>query len=275
MQSQPAIRALQITDLHLKADSGALWRGHNVQKALDSVLRLAAADPHWPPELILVTGDIVDDETPAGYQESYARLAKQLRKQLGKAARTTRIAYIPGNHDDPVLLTQSCRELEIESCGSFEVDNWQVIQLDSTIPHNCDGELGAAQLERLQKALLSGEQPNILITLHHPLVKLDSEWMDSMRVKDAEDFFALVEAFNENAAKSGRSVKVVIWGHAHQETDLQRGSLRLLGAPAAGPVQFTVGSDDFAIDEALAPGLRWLTLYPDGSLETRVERIEK
>lgn len=269
-----AIRVLQITDLHLKADTSALWRGHNVQHSLDAVLELARKDTHWPPELILVTGDIVDDETPEGYQLTYQRLAQQLRDQLGDAADTTQIAYIPGNHDDAAILADTCNTLGIEGCGSFELGNWQIIQLDSTLPRNCDGELGTQQLDLLRTALNKGHQQNILVTLHHPLIELDSQWMDEMRVKDADAFFNIVTEFNTHFSPSGRSVKAVVWGHAHQQTDEEMNGICLFGTPAAGPVQFTVGSDDFAIDESLSPGLRWLTLHENGEIDTRIERIK-
>jgi len=265
-------RILQITDLHLKADLAALWRGFNVQDSLNAVLQLATEHKHWPPDLILVTGDIVDDETPDGYRQTYQRLALQLRELLSKAAaNTTPIGFIPGNHDDAVILDQSCSELAIESCGAFTLNNWQIIQLDSTITNSNDGELGPEQLALLDSTLAKPMAPHTLVVLHHPLVKLDSEWMDSMRVKDAEAFFERID--NYNARDTGNNVRAVVWGHAHQQTDLLHGQVRLLGTPAAGPVQFTVASDDFAIDTELQPGLRWLTLNDDGSIETSVHRL--
>jgi len=264
------IHTLQITDLHLKADPAALWRGHNVQNSLDAVLQLASEHEHWPPELILVTGDIVDDETVDGYRETYRRLAEQLRRQLGEnAANTTRIGFIPGNHDNPEILEQSCKELGIEGCGVFTLNNWQVIQLDSTLPDSDDGELGTEQLSCLDAALAESKAPHTLIVLHHPLVKLDSAWMDSMRVKDSAALFARIDQFNAGSDK----MRAVIWGHAHQETEQLHNQVRLFGAPAAGPVQFTAGSDDFAIDSELSAGFRWLTLNEDGSIETSVHRL--
>jgi Icc protein len=268
---------LQITDLHLKADSAALWRGHNVQNSLDAVLKLACEHNHWPPALILVTGDIVDDETPEGYRQTYQRLAAQLRQLLGDAARTTAIGFIPGNHDDAGILKRSCAELNIQGCGVFTLNNWQIIQLDSTLANSDDGELGAVQLSVLESALMEPAAPYSLIVLHHPLVKLDSQWMDSMRVKDSEALFQCIDRYNDQT--SDINVRAILWGHAHQETDLRyplrHQQLRLLGAPAAGPVQFTVASDDFAIDTDLPAGLRWLTLGEDGSIETIVNRIKK
>lgn len=263
-------QVLQITDLHLKADPTALWRGHNVQQSLDAVLQLASQHQHWPPQLILVSGDIVDDETPAGYRSTYARLAQQLRDQLGDAAATTKIGFIPGNHDDAAILEESCKSLNLEGCGAFRLNNWQIIQLDSSLPDCDDGELGNEQLALLDAALSAPQADNSLIVLHHPLAKLGSAWMDSMRVKDAQSLFTRVDKFNSNHQQQ---VRAIIWGHAHQEANLRHQQVSMFGTPAAGPVQFTAGSDDFAIDTALSAGFRWLTLHDDGHIDSLVFRL--
>jgi len=270
MTQSRTTRILQITDLHLKANSAALWRGFNVQNSLDAVLQLAAEHSHWPPDVILVTGDIVDDETTEGYRQTYRRLAEQLREKLGETAtNTTRIGFIPGNHDNAKILQQSCTQLGLESCGTFSLNNWQIIQLDSSLPDSDDGELGAEQLQLLDAALQNSTSAHSLIVLHHPLVKLNSEWMDSMRVKDADALFERIDRYNDGL----RQVRAITWGHAHQQTELLHQQVRLLGTPAAGPVQFTAGSDNFAIDSELQAGLRWLTLNEDGSIETSVHRL--
>lgn len=264
------IRILQITDLHLKADPAALWRGHNVQDSLTAILQLASEQPHWPPEVILVTGDIVDDETPEGYRQTYQRLTNQLHEKLGQAAaRTTRIGLIPGNHDNPAILEDSCSELGIQGCGAFSLGSWQIIQLDSTLPDSDDGELGAVQLEALDNSLSDSSAPHRLIVLHHPLIKLGSQWLDSMRVKDGDVLFERVDRFNQGKDQ----VRAIIWGHAHQQTEQLHNQIRLYGTPAAGPVQFTVASDEFAIDTELQAGLRWLILTDDGGIETSVQRL--
>jgi Icc protein len=270
MTQATPLRILQITDLHLKADPAALWRGFNVQKSLDNVLKLASGYKHWPPQVILVTGDIVDDESPQGYRDTYQRLALQLREQLGEAAAITRIGFIPGNHDDSGILENSCSELDIEGCGFFTCNNWQIVQLDSAITNSDDGELGNEQLALLDAALQYSPVPHTLVVLHHPLIKLGSEWMDSMRVKDADTFFKCIDNHNTNSLNQ---VRAVTWGHAHQQTDQLHKQVHLFGTPAAGPVQFKVASDDFAIDAGLQAGLRWLTLNEDGSIETSVHRL--
>lgn len=271
MNQPHSIRVLQITDLHLKADPKAQWRGHIVQDSLEAILQLASQDGQWPPELILVTGDIVDDETPEGYKQAYQRLAMQIRETLGASASETTLAYIPGNHDNAALLEASCQQLGIKGCGVFTLKNWQIIQLDSSLPDSDDGELGKTQLAKLDDALEQPHADNTLIVLHHPLVKLGSAWLDTMRIKDADELFKRVDAFNEQAGSA--RVRGIVWGHAHQQSDLMHKEISLFGTPAAGPVQFTAGSNDFAIDTELTAGLRWLTLHEDGRIETQVCRL--
>ena len=53
---------LQITDTHLFASTDTKQRGINTQESLDAVLANASADACWPPDAIIVTGDIVLDE---------------------------------------------------------------------------------------------------------------------------------------------------------------------------------------------------------------------
>ena len=51
-----------------------------------------------------------------------------------------------------------------------------------------------------------------------------------------------------------------------------RNDVRLLSTPSTC-IQFEPQSEDFSID-TLAPGYRWLTLNPDGSLDTGISRVE-
>ena len=61
---------LHITDLHLQALPEGRARGLVTQDTFKSVLNYARNDPRWPPDGILVTGDIVEDGSRAGYELS-------------------------------------------------------------------------------------------------------------------------------------------------------------------------------------------------------------
>jgi Icc protein len=87
--------------------------------------------------------------------------------------------------------------------------------------------------------------------------------MDAIGLEDGEAFFAVLDRHPQ--------VRGVLWGHSHQAFDGRRGKVRLMGSPSTS-VQFLPCSQDLALD-AVTPGLRWLELYPDGSLETGIARL--
>ena len=64
----------QITDTHLFAEVDRTWKGlstaHTLQKVLD---RLQQIQP--PPDLLLLTGDLSQDETPESYQRLVSLIA--------------------------------------------------------------------------------------------------------------------------------------------------------------------------------------------------------
>ena len=63
----------------------------------------------------------------------------------------------------------------------------------------------------------------------------------------------------------------LLFGHIHQAYNAERKGVALLGAPSTC-IQFLPESQGFALDPA-TPGFRWLDLYPDGHIDTGIERI--
>jgi Icc protein len=144
--------------------------------------------------------------------------------------------------------------------------SWQVVLLDSQIPGEVGGELGAAELALLEQLLAEGEQLGLysLVCLHHQPVPIGCAWLDQQKVADAEALFAVLDRHS--------GVRGLLWGHVHQHFERQHGRVQLLCSPSTC-VQFKPGQADFAVDD-LAPGYRWLRLYPDGRLESGVSRVQ-
>jgi Icc protein len=67
-------------------------------------------------------------------------------------------------------------------------------------------------------------------------------------------------------------VRLVLWGHVHQEFAGERDGIALRATPSSC-VQFAPASAGFRVDEQ-SPGLRWLDLAPDGSFGTQVARVQ-
>ena len=85
--------------------------------------------------------------------------------------------------------------------------------------------------------------------------------MDTMAITNGTRMLDCLQTSPEFAS-------VVVFGHVHQTVDRMIGNVRLLGTPSTC-VQFKPRSDAFALDD-LPPGYRWITLHPDGSIDTEV-----
>jgi Icc protein len=245
-------RLIQCTDLHLFATPDAEYRGVVSHASLGAVLSAARAQ-HWPADALLLTGDLVDDESAAGYA-----LLQTLVAPLAVP-----VLAIAGNHDDRHALAALNRGA-FRVGGTHRVGAWQVILLQTQTPGEVHGTLDAPQRRMLSAALQREPARPTLIALHHPPLAVGSRWVDALGLRDADALWDIIAPHPQ--------VKAVVFGHAHQEHDSVHQGVRCLGTPATC-VQFQVGSAEFALDPTLAPGYRWFDLHDDGGLITGVERI--
>jgi Icc protein len=248
-----SIRLLQISDMHLYADPDGCLLGQNTRKTFEAVIALARSR-NWPPDALLLTGDLVHDEQLTGYHWLKDRLI-----QLGVPCHC-----IPGNHDRVDLIAGYLDPHAIESLRVARIGDWDVILLDSSIPYEEGGYLVPHILTGLDQHLARRPRRNTLICLHHQPIPMGSEWLDTMMVENRGDFLDVLGRHPQ--------VRGVIWGHVHQELSTTHGALRMLSVPSTC-IQFLPGSEDFALDTA-TPGYRWLELHADGSIDTGVERID-
>jgi Icc protein len=253
-QTDAPVRVLQITDFHLLADPEGTMMGINTEASFAAVLE-ATRDKHWPADLMLLTGDLAQDAMPA----TYGRLKRHLDPLQVPCY------CLPGNHDDPGLMHEILARGNIAFEPRVLIGDWQIICLDSTIPNDPGGYLRKDQLDLLESALADHPEPFALICLHHSPLPTGSRWLDTMRLRNADELFALLDRFPQ--------VKAVIFGHVHQAVDIVRRGVRLLACPSTC-FQFKPATLDFALD-ALPPGYRWLRLYPNGEIETGVQRLEQ
>ena len=98
------LRVLQISDTHLHAAADSRMRGVTTYATFKQVLEHVQRDRRWLPDLVIATGDIVQDESRAGYE-----LFRTALEPFGVP-----VISIPGNHDDPNLMA------EILSGGPFQ-----------------------------------------------------------------------------------------------------------------------------------------------------------
>jgi Icc protein len=246
------LHVAQITDLHLFSDRNKRLMGIDTAASLQKVLSCLRQLRH-PQDLLLLTGDLSQDETP----ESYELLVDLLSPWDIPSY------WIPGNHDDPSLMEQILKTPPFFTDKVVEAGNWSLILLDSTVTGWVSGQLSPSSLDWLEWQLERSRHRPTLIGLHHPPFAVNSEWIDSIALQNPDDFFAIV--------KGHPQVKLVLCGHVHQNFCHQQKYLRCFTTPSTC-VQFKPGSAEFAVDSA-QPGLRLFNLYPDGTWETKVMRV--
>lgn len=188
---------LQLSDLHLRAEQG------------DPDARLArtvaaARELQPAPSAVLISGDIADEPSA----DVYAR-ARSMLDELAVP-----VHAIAGNHDDRDLLAMTFAERPSATGAPVnvlaDVGELRLVGCDTTLPGSPDGELGAAQLAWLSRALSDEPARPTLLALHHPPVPTGIRGMDEIGIEPAQ------AAVLESLLAAHPQVLAVSCGHVHR-----------------------------------------------------------
>lgn len=248
-----SLRILHLTDPHLHAARDARMRGVCTDATLVRVLERVAAEARGP-DLVLATGDLVQDETRQGYE--------RFRELLGGLG--VPVHCLPGNHDAPGTMRDVLSAPPFQYCGVATHPPWLLVMLNSFSAGDDGGRLSPRELEFLERSLASGGGQHVLLALHHQPIAMGSHWLDGVGLNEADEFLGIVDRHP--------AVRGIVWGHVHQASDRLRRGVRMLSTPSTCS-QFRPGSDTFALDDR-PPGFRWIDLEPDGNIRTEVVWVE-
>jgi Icc protein len=249
------IRILQVTDMHLFGDPKTNLIGFNPYQSLQRVmLSIADSTAKNPPSLLASTGDISQDYSLASY-----KTAKKIFHNF-----PCPIAVTMGNHDYTPAFTDLFGDPTQENNKLFTLNNWSILFLNSNWPEHIGGQLAQTELDFLSSALQASYKQHVIIFLHHPVLPVGSYWIDKIMTNNAAQFLKIIDQYH--------NIKAVICGHIHQETNISRLGVTYLSAPATS-WQFAVQSYSFKLD-TLMPGYRLIDLYKDGTLQTKVIRVD-
>jgi len=174
---------------------------------------------HRRPDVVLATGDLVNDGRPEQY-----RLLRELLSPC-----TIPLYLIPGNHDDrEEFRTAFADQAWMPAQGPIDyvVDDHplRLIGLDTTEPDRHDGNLDGDQLAWLDRVLSEEPQRPTLMFLHHPPF-LTGMWMfDEIRLSGADGLRQVV-------ARHPQVVHIVA-GHVHRPVSTTWGATSLTTAPS-------------------------------------------
>lgn len=192
----------QLSDLHVRPP-GELYRG-----VADSNRALITAIAHLHqldrrPDLVVVTGDLVDYGEPEEYAQAVALLSQLTIPYL----------VLPGNHDHREafrIAFADHRYLPAHGPLHYCVDDYpvRIIALDSCVPGQHHGEVDAAGLQWLQRTLQADPHKPTLVLLHHPPFVSGIPYLDEYRYRDPAPLEAVL--------RSATNVEAVLCGHVHR-----------------------------------------------------------
>lgn len=247
---QSVVRLVHITDLHICAvPSGIQGCAINTDLTLSRILSQIRLYER-PVDLVIATGDLVQDPVPSAY--------RRLRNMLLKLG--IPVYCLPGNHDDVDLAEDLLACENVSFPKVITQGDWALIMLDSTVAGQVHGYLDPQELEFLEETLSRHPASNALVCLHHPVYPIGSPWMDRIGLSNSDALFAVLEQHPQ--------VRGIVFGHIHQCFERIHKGIHLIGSPATS-VQFKPRTKTVQVD-GLPPAYRVLELHPDGHIQTEV-----
>lgn len=234
----------QISDTHVRSDDEGV--------SARQLTRALAAAAHYRPQLILLTGDLANDEQA----DEYAVLAEAI------ASAPAPVFLMPGNHDRRDFIRRSFpRHAYLPSAGplSYVLDDFavRIVAIDQIVPGETHGVLTEAQAEWLDATLAAAPQKPTLVALHHPPIATHDLLFDRIGLLDA-DLLAKVLAKH-------RQVERIICGHHHRVVLGQCAHAPVIVAPSTSWTYGLALESDHEIAPRTAEPCGWM-------LHVRAER---
>ncbi len=247
------LRLLQLTDSHVSGEEGGRVRGMDTLASLAACLAHAQRH-HGPVDAMLLTGDLVQDDA-----RGYLRLAPLFARSRAP------VHCLPGNHDLPAEMADLLSRRPFSTDPVVRCGDWTLLLLDSSVAGAGHGELGAESLAFLDDTLGRFADTHALVVLHHHPVPTGSPWLDDIMLRDADRLLEVVRRHG--------NVRGLLWGHVHQAFDALEGGVAMMATPSTC-FQFKPACRRFELDSR-PPAYRWLQLYPDGRIESRVVWLDE
>jgi Icc protein len=192
----------QLSDTHIcpEADlyQGVADSNRMFSEALD---HLYALDRR--PDLVLITGDLVDK----GTSDEYAN-ARRLLERLDLP-----LLIVPGNHDHRERLRAAFADhAYLPAAGPLHycVDEHpvRIVALDSCVPGAHHGHVDDAGLRWLEETLQRDRLKPTILMMHHPPFATGIPYLDRYGCLESDRLASVVERFG--------NVEIVLCGHVHR-----------------------------------------------------------
>ena len=192
----------QISDLHVQPPGakayGIVDTNQFLKAAVEQLNRLKTQ-----PDIVVATGDLVDERTEAEYRMLRAILAPL------KAP----IYFVMGNHDDRVAFRKVFPNLPYmpdEGFVQYVLEDYplRIITLDTLVDGESYGNIDAERLTWLEAQLAANPHKPTIIFMHHPPFATGLPGMDTLQCRGNEALATLISQYP--------CVKRVSCGHLHR-----------------------------------------------------------
>jgi Icc protein len=225
-------KILQLSDTHLFSNSERDIFGVKSNITFNSVIAHATQDIKAS-DLILLTGDLSQDETAASY-EKIADTLSVFNKP---------IYWIPGNHDSlPTMNAVFKKYSTFYQERKLDIGTWSFIFLNTKLENNDAGYLSDDEIKALEYEIshIPFEQ-NIVIVMHHHPVQVNTPLIDKVMLKNHEVFWNIINKQN---------VKLIICGHVHGDYKLFEKDIFIESSPATC-FQLEKGATELSISKEI------------------------
>jgi len=250
----------QISDLHVRPEGQLYYGVADSNAMLDAAIdQLNALSPL--PDLLLVSGDLVDEGTPAEYASLRPRLDRCAMPYLVMAGNHDSRAGIVGTFPDHAYLPRS-GPLHY----AIEDHPLRIVAFDTTVPGRHHGIVDDAGLDWLDHTLGADTTRPVLLAMHHHPFACGIPYLDNYRCDDGDRLAAVVARHAH--------VERVVCGHVHRQMMRRWGGTVLVSCPStATQIALRLVPDAAPASFSEPPGLLLHHWKPDNGLVTHAVPI--
>lgn len=227
------VNILQITDTHLSVSDELELFGVRSNIKFNEVIARIQEVEQSAVDLILLTGDISQDES----EQSYQRVVDSLEKL------NLPIYWIPGNHDDLIQMERIFKKSPLfHRVRNLSLPEWNLIFLNTKLDNSAEGYLSNEELQILSNEIqIAAPDKKIAVVMHHHPAAVGTPLIDKYILKNRDDFWGIV---------TGTQVNLIICGHVHGDYRFQYNDIHIESSPATC-LQWQQGAVDLIVENKI------------------------
>lgn len=226
--AETRLRFVHISDTHLTADPDytSEYATHHPLTGFRALVASINALP-FTPDFILHTGDVAYDP----YPDVYPMIKDELSRLKAP------VYVVAGNHDhmgaiQSVIMGRSDDAIQPALHYELDINGVQLIAVDSNAAAPPPaGRIADDQLTWLESLCKADDPRQLIIAVHHNILKTGVPWLDDwMRTVNGDDFHSAIKP-------AAHRLRGVFHGHIHQNIDTYKDGI-LYSAAASSWSQF-------------------------------------